>query len=640
MKSIVSLITAGIGAMAFAVTEFPYGVTEMTERNRSKSLDVESFAAPAEVEKISDMPETDAIATVTAARMAFVAADEANWAASVAKIGASQAGLAVRYANGAFHWMGATANGWVELTGVEAAEGEWDVSIDIDYSLGVGKRKVRYMIDGVVLSAGDDVWLPLGAEEKTFGHVRFYGEGRSGAVVAKSAEREMQGTFTPSEDFGLNCNDLKVDIGLEDAWGIDSAEVSLRDEFGEIVARQMGVVDGDVIRVDFSDVKVAGGRYSYEVKLSGDYNGKKMGRDIVDIPPLVVGRDVDWFSFIGSGFDRATATDIVIANDAFAALSGKTGKVNPDETAPDASEVVLEATLEMQGVYQWDALPNVSSQFAITLARTKNADAMKLGTRTWVCKNGEGNWEAVSVNGLPVDNGQYDVKVVLDYRDGQRKGVYFVRQHGDDHLYLKLAEFSLAEMKLSRAAILGGNVTALIANYTTAIPAELEPPTGDTIVISGNTKVDIDKLSRSEYSVEGVGKKSHLTWIDKKEDGATVKYAKMSGGRLTVYEGAPANGLESFASHALGLDPTKELAKPAAVVKAGGMQSGKGVTVHVPNVVPANLPDAGVTVVHRLQRSADKGQTWTDTGTEVGAGESLVVPFESGVLYRVNTVLK
>ena len=92
--------------------------------------------------------------------------------------------------------------------------------------------------------------------------------------------------------------------------------------------------------------------------------------------------------------------------------------------------------------------------------------------------------------------------------------------------------------------------------------------------------------------------------------------------------------------YALGLDPTKELAKPAAVVKHGGLQSASGVTVHVPNVTAANLPDSGVEVIHRLQRSDDKGANWSDTNVSAGPGESLVVPFESGVLFRVNTVLK
>ena len=160
------------------------------------------------------------------------------------------------------------------------------------------------------------------------------------------------------------------------------------------------------------------------------------------------------------------------------------------------------------------------------------------------------------------------------------------------------------------------------------------------INLASNAELDLSKTSLvggKEYTVvqNQEGKKFHLRWTD-----AANSYATRSGDKLTVHEGTPANGLKSFASYALGLEPTEPLDKPVAVVQEGGMQSKDGVTVHVPNVVAANLPDSGVTVIHRLQRSGDKGEHWADTETSAGPGGTLVVPFESGVLYRVNTVLK
>ena len=132
----------------------------------------------------------------------------------------------------------------------------------------------------------------------------------------------------------------------------------------------------------------------------------------------------------------------------------------------------------------------------------------------------------------------------------------------------------------------------------------------------------------------------HIRWVDEKIDDATRKFAKMDAqGMLTVKTGMPANGLESFNSYALGLDPTKALDKPAAVVKSDGHQSADGITVHVPNVMPSKLPDAGVEVVHQLQKSTDGGKTWTDDGAAVSVGGDLKIPFD-GNLYRVNTVLK
>jgi len=640
MKSIILLMVIGIGATIFAATEFPYGITEMTERNRARSAEVVSFTNPAEIDKVSDMPATDAIATVTAARMTFIAADASNWAASIAKVGQTQAGLAIKYDNGSFHWMGSTANGWTELTGVTAAEGEWDVKVDIDYSLGEDKRKVRYTVGGKVLTAGGNAWLPLGVEATAISHIRLYGEGSCDTVVAKSGERELQGTFTPHEDFGMSCNNLRVDIDMEDAWGIDTAEVSLRDEFGAVVATRTGTIENDSIRVDFSDAQVAGGRYTYDVRLTGNYNGKLMGKDITDIPPLIVGRNVDWFNFTGTGFSKATPTNVVINANAFAAEAEKTGTVNPTEATPEKPVVVLETTLDIQGVYQWDDLPAVTPQFALCIARTKNDNPMKLGARTWACKSGEGEWTAVAANGLPVDNGQYDVKVVLDYRDGQKKGAYFVRQHGDDYTYFKLVEFVLGGTKLNRAAVIGGNVSALAANYTTTAPAELAPPSGSEIVISGNTHVNVSVLNVGEYTLTGNGRKAHLVWTDDKSGDSVSKYVKMVGDKLVVVEGAPANGMDSYNSYVLGLDPEKSSDKPAAVIKTGGIQSASGITVHVPTVSASKLPTTGVDVYFQRQKSTDGGKTWTNDGNPVGVGGSLTIPFTVGALYRVNTVFK
>ena len=177
---------------------------------------------------------------------------------------------------------------------------------------------------------------------------------------------------------------------------------------------------------------------------------------------------------------------------------------------------------------------------------------------------------------------------------------------------------------------------------TVVLPEKVaEATVGDDgkIVLSANAELDLSTSSLADGAVCTVqnpqGKKFHLRWKD-----AANSWATKSGDALTVHAGTPANGLKSFASYALGLDPTKELAKPAAVVKPGGMQSESGVTVHVPNVTAANLPDSGVEVIHRLQRSDDKGANWSDTDVSAGPGESLVVPFENGVLFRVNTVLK
>ena len=53
--------------------------------------------------------------------------------------------------------------------------------------------------------------------------------------------------------------------------------------------------------------------------------------------------------------------------------------------------------------------------------------------------------------------------------------------------------------------------------------------------------------------------KHHYKW----NDGANT-YAKVENGKLVVVEGAPANGLSSYMSHLLGLDPASAASKPLA----------------------------------------------------------------------------
>ena len=217
-----------------------------------------------------------------------------------------------------------------------------------------------------------------------------------------------------------------------------------------------------------------------------------------------------------------------------------------------------------------------------------------------------------------------DGKLRLDLSDYMEKGKSFTYE-------LKLTgEYSGADLVCQKD---GGTV-----NLPAVVP---EATVSDgKINLASNAELDLSKTSLvgdTEYTVvqNQEGKKFHLRWKD--SDGS---YATRSGDKLTVHEGTPKNGLESFASYALGLEPMEPLAKPVAVVQEGGMQSESGVTVHVPNVVAANLPDSGVTVIHRLQRSDDKGANWSDTDVSAGPGGTLVVPFENGKLFRVNTVLK
>ena len=178
------------------------------------------------------------------------------------------------------------------------------------------------------------------------------------------------------------------------------------------------------------------------------------------------------------------------------------------------------------------------------------------------------------------------------------------------------------------------------------VPQESPAPKDNIIELTGNSVADLssDEFAvGGEYSVTRSAGEGYLRWKD--STSGTGKYAVMQGGKLIVKQGFVRNQpLDSFSSYVLGLNPEEGLDKPAAVVKPGGIQSKDGITVHVPNVQKDKLPDSGVSIVFQMQRSDDCGEHWQNVegeGGRTGVGGSLVIPFgESGVLYRVNTVLE
>jgi len=90
----------------------------------------------------------------------------------------------------------------------------------------------------------------------------------------------------------------------------------------------------------------------------------------------------------------------------------------------------------------------------------------------------------------------------------------------------------------------------------------------------------------------------------------------MEGGVLTVKKGAPQNGVDSFASHILGLDPENAQAKPFAAGEQNA-DSDK-LTLSIPNVRQRSAAETGVDVTYRLVESTDASfSTKSTTATSV-----------------------
>ena len=124
--------------------------------------------------------------------------------------------------------------------------------------------------------------------------------------------------------------------------------------------------------------------------------------------------------------------------------------------------------------------------------------------------------------------------------------------------------------------------------------------------------------------------KGHLSWTD-----SNGKYATLAGGTLTIHSGTPANGMESFHSYVLGLNPDVATDVPAAVVASLKVDN-DGIAVKVPNVTPAE--GAGCTPKLQLQRSSD-GTTW-ETVSVHDIDAEVKIPLADAYRYRVNTIIQ
>ena len=622
---------------------FPY-TESLTERYALGKTDLSPFDAP-KTATGSKMQSNEHVVVVETEVAYFSVARENSWAQGVAAISPVQAALSMKQEGTAPIWMGCTGGDtWVPLTGKTAEEGEWGTKIEVDYS--VLPHLVRYSVKAqgesayTILKNNNLEWLPLCGLDAKVGDVGLYGDGMVNGLTGRCGTRPIEARVATSESYGMNYENLKVDASMSEAWGVENLTVVLKDANGQQIASKSATVAGERFVADFSDVAVPGGTYSYNVVLSGigQEVDAKVGKDVE------LFSNVDWFGFLDGALVKATKDanlDVISGELIQKTGADAEGNVFPATHASDGALVTTVTRLTVNGVYKWAELSATAStsQFALAPCRLDNGDNPPVvGERAWAYRVGSGAWTAVEVAGVPTANGSYDVKVVFDYV--AKKGNCWIKLSTEgDAAYRKIVtDFALTDTKVNNAAIIGGGISALNAFFKTTAPAEVLP-TGNTIVIDKNAEVRLENLTAgTAYAVQGASGKAHLRWKDAK--GGDAKWAKVENEQLKAVAGVPANGLESFDSYALGLDPTKELAKPAAVVKPGGLQSAAGVTVYVPNVVKENLPDAGVEVLFQRQKSVDGGKNWTDDGDPAKVGGELTIPFTQGTLYRVNTVLR
>ena len=605
MKFALSASCIVIGAMTASATlsPFPYDAT-LNTRYSIGSAEVASFDSPLMVPAVSGgMQVGESIAVIESDVLDFCATDAENWTMGTTAIGTPQAAFSMKFVDGSCKWMGYVANaGWVEFSGVTAVEGDWKVKIEIDYSV-PGARLVRYSVkaadasDYTALTYDGQTWLPLAGSSTTVSSLKFYGFGEINGAIGQCGVRPIEATVETAEAVSMNYDSLDVDVNVKENWGVDAVTVVLKDAQGaQVASKAVQLADGKGT-ANFTEL-TAGSSYSYDVNVSGSGQTRTVGEsEEVDLFA-----QVDWFGFRNGAFEKSTGTGVSIVDNAFKATSG-IGTVNPATASSEDAETVFEGRLVVNGAYQLGnqfegeegtkSIPSVTGQFAITLARKAGADVTQVGDRTWVVwKNGA--WTPVSF--VATENGSYDVKVTVDYKTGA--GTYYLKTAAAQ-TYTQVETFTVSAKKLTDAAVVGGSVSALNASFKSVKPIEVLP-TGSAISLAANAEVDLAKLASGDYAVRNETKTTyHLRWKDDASDGG--KFAKMENGTLAVKSGQPANGMDSFTSHVLGLDPTVATDKP--YLASEQVAETDKIQLTMPNVTPRDVSETGVTVSYQLKAS-------------------------------------
>lgn len=641
-----SLMLAMCAANVFAA-DFPYGA-DWTPRHETNNVTLTSFASVSVPKVNGGMPSSDSVAEVLLDDAEFTALDDDGWVEStneLAQGSVPQAAFTLKEEGDTptYKWMGFTGGEWREFTGVTAEPGRWDVKIELDYSLsfGGGTPKIRYLIrrgestgDYTALTADGSQWVLIG--NATPGHitdVQLSGYCTVAGVSAKSGARGVDGTVTKLADVSLSYSNLSVNVAVANTWGATNLELVVKSAGGQTIGTKNVALDGSSsYDVDLTEFVEAGKSYIYEANLSGGYNGSALPPKADESPKSVdLFATIDWFGFANSTFVRATTNNLVVEDGAFHVDDEeREGVVTPDPSPSGSISTEVTTTIDVVGVSGElpDFEPGTEPQFAIALGGTDDA-------RVWMYYNGNTKvWGDSQTAGLPTTNGVYVGRATFNYAGG---AVTYEIRPADETSYATLVAncpLPSGTTKLDAVAISGGGSVSAM----NAICKLVEPPAptvdGSTIEVATNAKLDLGDLSGSAYTIKqavGSSVKGHLSWTD-----SNGKYATLAGETLTIRSGTPANGMQSFHSYVLGLNPDVATDVPAAVVASLKVDD-NGIAVKVPNVTPAE--GSGCTPKLQLQRRSSDGTTW-ETVSVHDIDAEVKIPLTDEYRYRVNTIIQ
>ena len=614
MKKLIAFALAAIVTSAFAdKATFPYDV-EMTTRISTNEVEVsdETVTLPG-----TPTDAGDTVAELNMSAVTFTAIDAAEWGAFVDGIENPAAMLAIKADGANTNWFGYSGSAWVQLTGPAIdLESAYDVKIGFDKTAG---NKIRYSVKAngaeswTDLTSGGVAWLAQGSGAATqLSSVMLKGTGsiNSGALASgvRGAYANISGVV---QSYSFDYSNVVFKVTVGDVAYADTLKITLNDGTEEKVIQQAIAANQDNV-IDFSGRNLVPGK-TYDCTIEV-VKSDAPSSVYPDSDPVTLAATADWFGFNNGAFVKATSNNVTIADNKF----GPTDEEQPAVVTPTSESAAnAKSTVEIAVDY--------TEAFAETAQYDNAQSALALTSEGWKCLAG-GAWTVIANDNVSTEAGVYATRAEFDYT-GTAGKVRFSVKNGDVWYVMKNNEtewFALsgAATKLNGTSFVGsGKISAIAATYSSTDP--IPPTIGEGVItLAGSTDVKLKDVAAGDYTISStVGKKFSMKWSD-----ADGKYAKIDGGKLKVISGTPANGIGSYNSYALGLNPESAASKP--VLDSAQNADGANMTLKVPNVKPnAEVAEVSMKVVETAEPAGDSG---TEYALENGTA---TIPLPDGVKY-------
>lgn len=564
MKKLTAFALAAIATSVFADNKatFPYDV-DMTPRiatNETVEVSDETVALPG-----TATAANDTVAELNMSGVTFTAIDAAEWDAFVADYAGSAAMLAIKNTDGDYAWCGYSGSGWVTLTGVDVdLETTYDVQISFDRT--VGSKKIRYAVKAkdasgyTVLKSGDDEWIAQGGTQTVLSTVMLKGTGSIGSGVLKSGARGAYANITGVEQvYSFDYSNVVVNVGVGNVVYGDEIKITLLDN-GAMKSKSVSLMEGvSDYSFDFSNLQ-PGKTYDCVIEV---VKNDAPAYTNAGSSAVTLAATADWFGFDGTQLLKAQGENVTIDK-------GKLGPADEEQPAvvtPNSpSSANSKSTVEIVVDY--------SDAFAETTQYDDAQSALALTENGWKCliyDVEEGAlWVAITNVNVSTAKDEYATRAEFDYTDADADSpgkVRFSVKQGDvwhvmhivgdaDYCWFDLVGSS--NRLAGTSFVGGGTVSAIAATYSSL--EGIEPTvSGTTLTLAGSTDVKLANVAVGTYDItQPSGRKYSMKWTDSADKHATID----SNGKLVVSSGVAANGIDSYDSYALGLDPENASSKP------------------------------------------------------------------------------